>query len=150
MQDARMVVESVVVVGLRVRGPAQRRWQRWQAGQQGTQPKRSYTLRPRPPEDCLDCWLAAQLKLPEITRTTLAWREVKSPRRRPKTYDSDGHAGLNPACQYYRDTDGLHHALRRDGCRNKCEATPQWECGACLSKAPRTVGYAAVRAENVS
>jgi IS1 family transposase/transposase-like protein len=143
MQEALIVVESVVltvVVGLLLKGPAKRRWQRWQEGRRGKPKKRPYTLRPRTPKDCLDCRVEAQLKLPEVTRATQAWSEVKSPRGRPKTYDSDGQACMNRACRYYRDTDGLHHALRRDGRRNKCEATPQWECGACLSKHTARLG----------
>jgi IS1 family transposase/transposase-like protein len=143
MQETLMVVESVVltvVVGLLLRGPAKRRWKRWQEGQRGKPKKRPYTLRPRSPKDCLDCRVEAQLKLPEVTRTTQAWSAVKSPRGRPKTYDSDGQACMNRVCKYYGDTDGLHHALRRDGSRNKCEATPQWECGACLSQHTARLG----------
>jgi transposase-like protein len=41
---------------------------------------------------------------------------------------------MEPSCEYYKDTDGTHHALRWDGMRNKGEATPSVECGACGSK----------------
>ncbi len=66
--------------------------------------------------------------------------EVKSGRGRPKTYDSDGQACMEPGCEYYKDTDATYHALRRDGQRNQCEATPQWECGACGSKHTARLG----------
>jgi IS1 family transposase len=41
---------------------------------------------------------------------------------------------VNPRCEYYQDTDPDHHARQWDGQRNGCEATDQWECGACGSK----------------
>jgi transposase-like protein len=47
---------------------------------------------------------------------------------------------MNPFCEYYRDTDPEFHALRWDGQRNKCEATDQWECGACGDKHTARLG----------
>jgi IS1 family transposase len=41
---------------------------------------------------------------------------------------------MNRWCAYYKITDRHIHALRWDGQRNQCEATDQWECGACGSK----------------
>ncbi len=70
----------------------------------------------------------------DVQRTARPWSEVKSPRGRPKTHATDGQACMKPRCEYYQDTDATHHALRWDGTRNKCEATPSVECGACGSK----------------
>ena len=47
---------------------------------------------------------------------------------------------MEPHCEYYKDTDATHHALRSDGTRNKCEATPSVECGACGSKHTARLG----------
>ncbi len=143
MQKAALIVESVVlaaVLGLLLWEQGKRRWQVWREARRGKQKKRKYTLQPRTPKDCLECRVEAYLAVPETTRTVPAWREVKSRRGRPKTYDSDGQACMNSTCKYYKDTDGLHHAMRRDGSRNKCEVTAQWECGACLSKHTARLG----------
>jgi hypothetical protein len=55
-------------------------------------------------------------------------------------HDSSGQACMNLRCEYYKDTDPDYHALRRDGRRNACEATEQWECGACGSKHTARLG----------
>jgi IS1 family transposase len=47
---------------------------------------------------------------------------------------------MNPMCEYYKDTDPDVHALRWDGQRNACEATDQWECGACGKKHTARLG----------
>ncbi len=47
---------------------------------------------------------------------------------------------MNPRCEYYKDTDPDFHALRWDGQRNACEATDQWECGACGKKHTARLG----------
>jgi transposase-like protein len=142
MQRATIMVESLVLAGVLgwwVWGRGKRQWKQWREAR-GAKPKRKRELRPRTPKDCRDWRVEAQLELPAVTRTTQAWSEVKSQCGRPKEYDSDGQACMNPACKYYKDTDGLHHALRRDGSRNECEATPQWECGAWLSKHTARLG----------
>ncbi len=50
-----------------------------------------------------------------------AWSSRKSKRGRPKTVESDGYACMNPACPYYRVTDGCVHALVSHGQRGKQE-----------------------------
>ena len=110
----------------------------WQAAMPKT--KRGWNLKARTPHDCQDCRLAPWEVLPDGRRTARPWGEVKSRRGRPKTHETDGQACLNPACEYYKDTDGTHHALRSDGTRNKCEATPVFECGACGSKHTARLG----------
>jgi hypothetical protein len=57
-----------------------------------------------------------------------------------KRMNSSGQACMNPRCEYYKDTDADFHALRRDGQRNACEATEQWECGACERKHTARLG----------
>ena len=47
---------------------------------------------------------------------------------------------MDTRCEYYKVTDGRIHALRWDGQRNACEATDQWECGACGSKHTARLG----------
>jgi hypothetical protein len=91
--------------------------------------KRAWNLKPRLPEDCPTCRLEKQGVMLEKQRTARAWSEVKSRRGRPKTHDTDGQACMEPSCEYYKDTDSTHHALRWDGTRNKNEATPSLECG---------------------
>jgi IS1 family transposase len=96
--------------------------------------KRPWHLKARTPQDGQDGRLAAWEVLPDVRRTARPWGEVKSHRERPKIHDSDGQACMEARCEYYKDTDGTHHALRWDGTRNQCEATPVLECGACGSK----------------
>ncbi len=48
------------------------------------------------------------------------------------------------------DTDGTHHALRWDGTRNKGEATPSVECGACGSKHTLRLGTPMYRLKTAS
>ncbi len=105
---------------------------RWRDRRQRT--KRGWTLKPRTPDDCPACRLEKRLAFLDTQRTARPWREVKSRRGRPKTHDTDGQACMEPSCEYYKDTDGTHHALRWDGTRNQSEATPSVECGACGSK----------------
>jgi hypothetical protein len=96
--------------------------------------KRAWNVKPRTPDDCQDCRVEKRLVLPDLQRTARPWREVKSRRGRPKTHASPSLACMDRQCEYYKDTDGTHPALRWDGTRNKCEATPGVECGACGSK----------------
>jgi transposase-like protein/IS1 family transposase len=102
--------------------------------------KRTRELKPRTPADCQDCRLAEAEQGPERVEAREPWSEVKSERGRPKIHDSNGQACMNPRCVYYRETDAAYHALRWDGRRNACEATDQWECGACGSKHTARLG----------
>src|SRR5262249_42434286 len=92
----------------------------WKKERQST--KREWKLKPRTPEGWPRCQLEKQWVVREHTRTARPWSEVKSRRGRPKIHDTDGQACMNPRCEYYKDTDGTHHALRWDGMRNKSEA----------------------------
>ena len=98
------------------------------------QTKRQRQLRPRTPRDCQDCRTESLGEGLELRRTARAWSEVKSSRGRPKTHDTDGQACMDPRCEYYKDTDGKHHALRWDGQRGQGDGIPSVECGACGSK----------------
>jgi IS1 family transposase len=110
----------------------------WKRGQK--KEKRAWNMQPRTPADCQDCRLALPEGLPEVKRTPEPWAMVKSRRGRPKEHNSDGYACMNRLCVYYKITDGHMHALRWDGQRNACEATDQWECGACGSKHTARLG----------
>jgi IS1 family transposase len=102
--------------------------------------KRAWHLKPRTPDDCQDCRVERWEVMPDVQRTARPWSEVKSPRGRPKTHDTDGQACMEPCGEYYKDTDGTYHALRWDGTRSKCEATPSVEYGACGSKHTARLG----------
>jgi IS1 family transposase len=142
MQKEVVVAESIVIVLLmsmvlwqRYQRTLKRGWKRWRA-----KPKRSWTLHAREPNDCQDCRLAGAEVGPKRSQARRRWSEVKSRRGRPKTHDSGGQACMNSLCEYYKDTDPDFHALRWDGQRNQCEATDQWECGACERKHTARLG----------
>lgn len=142
MQEEVLIAESMLLIGLlglviwqgRKR-ELKRWWQAWRA-----KPNRKWTLRPRTPDDCMDCRLTHAEQGPSRAQGPRRWGEVKSRRGRPKSHESDGQACMNPACEYYKVTDATIHALRWDGERNGCEATDQWECGACGSKHTARLG----------
>jgi len=113
-------------------------YRHWKKAHQST--KREWKPKPRTPEDCPTCRLNKQWVVQEYPRTARPWSEVKSQCGRPKSHDTDGQACMNPRCEYYQDTDGSHHALRWDGMRNKGEASPSVECGACGSKHTMRLG----------
>jgi hypothetical protein len=121
---------------------------RWRDHRQRT--RWEWKLKPRTPQDCPACRLEQRLVLLDTQRTARPWHEVKSRQGRPKTHDTDGHACMEPSCEYYKDTDGTHHALRWDGTRNKGEATPSLECGACGSKHTVRLGTPMYRLKTAS
>src|SRR5436189_57628 len=79
--------------------------------ERGQRSKRDRTLKPRTPDDCPACRLEQELTLQDSQRTARPWSQVKSRRGRPKEHDTDGQACMEPSCEYYKDTDGTHHAL---------------------------------------
>ncbi len=123
-------------------------YRRWRDHRQQT--KREWNLKPRTPEDCPTCRLEKRLTLRDNVRTARPWSEVKSRRGRPKTHNTDGQACMEPSCEYYKDTDATHHALRWDGTRNKGEATPNLEGGACGSKHTMRLGTPMYRLKTAS
>jgi IS1 family transposase/transposase-like protein len=142
MQKEVVAAESVMILVLmslvlwqRHRRDLKRWWKQWRA-----KPKRPWTLRAREPNDCQACRIAAAEVGPERSQARRPWSEVKSRSGRPKVHDSSGQACMNPFCPYYKDTDPAFHALRWDGQRNACEATNQWECGACERKHTARLG----------
>jgi len=152
MQTEALIVESILLIWFvgwviweRRKRDLKRWWKTWRA-----QPKRPWTLRPRTPDDCLDCRLGPAEVVPGRTQGPRPWSEVKSKPGRPKTHDSHGHACMNPRCEYYKITDASIHALRWDGQRNACEATDQWECGACGSKHTARLGTPLYRLKTAS
>jgi transposase-like protein/IS1 family transposase len=142
MQAAVRILESeMLVMLLAMLLGAYYRWigKRWRKVEQGKE-KRAWNLHPRPPADCQDCRLALPEGLLKVNRSPEPWGMVKSRRGRPKEHNSDGYACMNRRCVYYKITDRHIHALRWDGQRNQCEATDQWECGACGSKHTARLG----------
>src|SRR5262249_45021264 len=96
--------------------------------------KRDRTLKPRTPDDFPECRLEHGLALLDTQRAVRLWSAVKSRRGRPKEHDIDGQACIESSCDFYKDMDGTHHALRWDGTRNTSENTSSLECGACGRK----------------
>jgi hypothetical protein len=136
VQKAALLIESIMILVLlamvvwhRYQRTLKRWWKTWRA-----KPKRPWSLRPRTPDDCQDCRLAEAEVGPSRSQGRRRWSEEKSRRGRPKEHDSSGQACMNGPCRFYKDTDPDYHALRWDGQRNACEATDQWECGACGKK----------------
>jgi IS1 family transposase len=107
-------------------------------------------LRPRTPRDCQDCRTESHGEGPDLRRTARAWSEVKSTRGRPKTHNTDGQACMDPRCEYYKDTDGTHHALRWDGQQHQGEGILSVECGACGSKHTVRLGTPLYRLKTAS
>jgi hypothetical protein len=141
MQKVLWSVESLVLL-IMIIWTWENYWgirQTWEKAEQ-KKTKRAWNLKPRTPDDCQVCRLERREVMPDVQRTARPWSEVKSARGRPKTHDTDGQACMEPRCEYYRDTDGMHHTLRWDGTRNKCEAPPGVECGACGSKHTMRLG----------
>ena len=120
-------------------------WKAWRA-----KPRQPRQLRPRSPRDCEQCCVEHILGDPYTRTPPTPWREIKSTRGRPKEYDSGGQACTEPACIYFLITDPNIHALRRDGTRNQCEDTPQWECGYCGSKHTAWLGTVQYRLKTPS
>jgi IS1 family transposase len=142
MQKVALLIESIIILVLwgmavwqRYQRTVKRWWQTWRA-----KPKRPWRLRPRTPDDCQDCRLAEAEVGPSRSQGRHRWSEEKSRRGRPKEHDSSGQACMNGLCRFYKDTDPDFHALRWDGQRNACEATDQWECGACGKKHTARLG----------
>jgi IS1 family transposase len=152
VQNEAFIAESVLigwligwVIWQRRKRELKRWWKAWRA-----KPKRPWTRRPGTPDDCPDCRLARAEQGPGRTANPRPWADVKSERGRPKEHDSEGYACMNPGCEYYKVTDARMHALRWDGQRNACEATDQWECGACGSKHTARLGTPMYRLKTAS
>jgi transposase-like protein len=118
--------------------------------ERGQHSKRDRTLKPGTPDDCPACRLEQGLALLDSQRTARPWSKVKSRRGRRKEHDTDGQACMEPSCEYYKDTDGTHHALRWDGRRNRSEATPSLKCGACGRKHTLRLGTPMYRLKTAS
>jgi hypothetical protein len=152
MQAEALIAETILLVWLMGRIIWQRRkrelkrwWKAWRA-----KPKQPWTLRPRTPDDCMDCRLAMTEQGPSRIQVPRPWSEVKSKRGRPKTHDSSGPACMATTCEYYKVTDATIHALRWDGQRTASEATDQWECGTCGSKHTARLGTPLYRLKTTS
>jgi hypothetical protein len=103
VQKVALLIDRVVILVLlgmvvwhRYQRTLKRWWKNWRA-----KPKRPWSLRPRTPDDCQDCRLAAAETGPSRSQGRRPWSEVKSRRGRPKEHDSSGQACMNPFCEYY-------------------------------------------------
>jgi hypothetical protein len=76
-------------------------------------------LKPRTPQDCPVCGRPHPTPLWGNPRQAgvLPWNERKSPRGKPKTICTAGHAYPNRDCDYYGNTDATFHALVGNGKR---------------------------------
>ncbi|MDQ5851984.1 MAG: hypothetical protein M3380_07930 [Chloroflexota bacterium] len=90
-------------------------------------------LKPRTPDACPACRRqpVRPARAPAPPPAVRPWRDLKSPRGRPKRSATDGFACPNPAGPYYRITDAAVHALVGDGTHAKRERIPTLRCQAC-------------------
>jgi IS1 family transposase/transposase-like protein len=90
-------------------------------------------LKPRTPDDCPLCRLAAtpSLGAGPVPSPLRPWREVKSRRGAPKRIDTEGFACPNPQCLYFGITDANIHALVGDGKHGRAEPIQTFRCQAC-------------------
>ncbi len=102
-------------------------------GKSGGLPRR---LKPRTPQDCPACCLAASSSSPGTRELdpVRPWREVKSRRGAPKRVKTEGFACPNQACVYDGISDADVHAIVSDGSYGKAEWIQRWRCQACGSR----------------
>jgi len=87
--------------------------------------------KPRSPHDCPQCQSGLSLSLfPRKTNPT-PYSQLKSPRGRPKQLSTQGHACLNPNCDYFGVSDDQLHALVGDGKRGLLDHIQYWRCQSC-------------------
>ena len=111
--------------------------------------RRGRQLKPHSPRDCPLC-CAANGQSVERQKTIAPWSRHKSSRGRPKVVESDGYACMNPACPYYRITDGDVHALVSHGQHGKRERIQRWRCEACGQTATERLNTALYRLKTPS
>ena len=90
-------------------------------------------LKPRTPDDCPACRLAATPSSGEgqHLRLCAAFREVKSRRGAPKRVKTEGYACPNLQCASFGITDAQIHALVGDGRHGHVERIQTFRCQAC-------------------
>jgi hypothetical protein len=90
-------------------------------------------LKPRTPDDCPVCRLAATASAGggPVSTPVRPWHEVKSRRGAPKRIQTDGFACPNQQCTYFGITDASIHALVGDGKHGCAERIQTFRCQAC-------------------
>ncbi len=91
-------------------------------------------LRPRTPNDCLQCRGAVSNPTTPAARTVIPYSQQKSPRGRKKALGTQGYACPNPDCLYFQVTDASLHALVGYGHHGRIEPIQDLYCLACHRK----------------
>jgi hypothetical protein len=81
----------------------------WRPQPQSTKHRSPRPLRPRTPDDCPFCRETSNS--PANSRTVIPYAQLKSPRGRKKTIDTQGYACPHIDCDYRDITDAAVHAL---------------------------------------
>jgi hypothetical protein len=98
--------------------------------------------RPRAPDDCALCLLAATDAPAPALPTVRPWREGRSRRGAPRRVSTAGYACRRPGCPYQGITDAAVHALVADGHHGQSDSIQDFRCEACGSKASARWGTA--------
>jgi IS1 family transposase/transposase-like protein len=101
----------------------------WEAARKAARKRRKW--KPKTPKDCPACESGVSLAVRPIRRDVQPWRERKSTRGRRKQSRTQGHACLNPDCDYFSVTDARVHALVSNGKRGKYKHIQTFKCQAC-------------------
>jgi IS1 family transposase len=98
--------------------------------------------RPRTPDDCAHCRLAAtDGTAPPLPRVR-PWREGRSRRGAPRRIPTQGYACRRLGCLYEGITDAAVHALVADGHHGQSDRIQDFRCAACGSKVTARWGTA--------
>ena len=95
--------------------------------------KRSWSLKPKSPDDCPACAAGVGLRRvnPHPAELPPPWETVKGPGGPQKTVDTAGYCCDNPDCRYYRNRDASVHALVGSGVRGATDDIQRLLCQAC-------------------
>jgi hypothetical protein len=98
--------------------------------------------RPRSPDDCAHCRLAATAGAAPPQPSVRSWREGRSRRGAPRRIATSGHACRRPGCLYEGITDAGIHALVADDRHGRTDRVRDFRCQACGSKVSARWGTA--------
>jgi transposase-like protein len=98
--------------------------------------------RPRTPDDCAHCRLAATAGTAPPLPSVRPWREGRSRRGAPRRFPTQGYACRRPNCPYEGITDAAVHALVADGHHGRTDRIQDFRCQACGSKVTARWGTA--------
>jgi transposase-like protein len=130
---ALVILALLSAIGRSTRsGSPQRRWWVWR-------------VRPRTPDDCPRCRLAAGPLQRADTSAVPPWRQGRSRRGAPRRVSTEGYACHQPACPYYGVTDAAIHALVADGYHGRSDHIRRFRCQACRHTVSARAGTALYR-----